>query len=239
MSDKIKVKNPIVEMDNIAVKQNIPIGFFSLEMSCDDFVHNITCQEAKVSSKEVKRGFVKDIDLNNLINAVSRLQNSNIYIDDQSNISIAQLAVRTRRMVQTNNVKVIFIDYLGEITSDIKFPNRQEYMQYISKGVRAIAKNLKIPIVCVAQLNRDSEKANRAPIKADLRESGQIEADAHTIILLHRPDLDDKFDKPGLIQAHIVKNRFGEECRVDFGFEKTTGCILELSNLKYDLEDNF
>lgn len=211
---------------NMAQKR-IPIGFFSLEMTSDDVGYNLACLCAGIESKQAKRGNIDFTQYQNLVAAVKHMESFPLWIEDQSSLRISQLCARAKRMKANHGIQVLFIDYLGEVKGDGKYPNRQEQIQDVSKSLRGLAKDLKIPIICICQLNRESEKDSRVPRKSDLRESGQIEADAHSILLLHRPDQEDKFDKPGQVQLHIVKNRFGEERRIDFAFKKTTGEILE------------
>ncbi len=142
--------------------------------------------------------------------------------------SLSQLIARAKRMVIANGIEILFIDYLGEVKGDGRFANKQEEIQSVSKGLRGLAKKLKIPIICIAQLNRETEKENRVPRKSDLRESGQIEADAHSILLLHRPSVDDKMDHPGMVKVFIVKNRFGREGCIHFSFEGDKGRFSEI-----------
>ena len=99
------------------------------------------------------------------------------------------------------------------------------------------SKRAKNPIVCIAQLNRNSEKENRMPRKSDLRESGQIEQDAHVIIALHRPSEQEKSSQPGLMSVQILKNRFGEEKRIDFSFDFRSGVMEEMKELSVMIEE--
>lgn len=265
-------------MRNLCVKQDIPIGFFSLEMRWEEVLNNFVCQEAGVSNKKARRGEVSVWEYQKICEARDRVKKSKIYIEDKSPLSISQIMARTRRWVRNHGIQVLFIDYLGEIVSDQKFFNRQEAVQHVSKSLRNLAKTLKIPIICCAQLNRESERtATRPPIKSDLRESGQIEADAHSILLLHRPESDRRdeevisqhaermksvYDDPdaftgervdqyrgydlnknhptppipklsakGNLEIHIVKNRFGEEGKLQFDFRKDTGQIFEVDHI--------
>lgn len=162
------------------------------------------------------------------LNMLIKKVGDSIIIDDQPNLMLSQLTARAKRMVLANDVKVLFIDYLSEVKGEGRFVNKQEEMQHVSKGLRAIAKNLNVPVICIAQLNRESEKGNRLPIKSDLRESGQIEADAYSILLLHR----DEEKRPGIMSVNVVKNRLGREASFDFKFTGSTGEIEEIGYYK-------
>lgn len=209
-------------------KKNLKIGFFSLEATLSEIAHSYACVCAGVESGRAKKGRIDAEEYQRIVEVVNKMKTSNIWIDERASLKINQVIARTKRMIAHQNIDILFVDYLGEVKGDGKFTTKQEEMQVVSRGLRAIAKQMNIPVVCVAQLNRESEKGNRIPIKSDLRESGQIEADAHAIIMLHRPDMEDKNNFPGILNAHIVKNRYGEEKKISFSFEKKTGVLTEL-----------
>lgn len=208
-------------------ERNLKVGFFSLEMSADMIVEKYLCLSAQVSQKRLARKELSPDDFQCLVNASKNIGDS-IYIDDQPNLYLSQLTARAKRMVKANGVKVIFIDYLSEIKGEGRFTSKQEEIQHVSKGVRALAKSLNIPIICLAQLNRENEKADRRPRKSDLRESGQIEADAYSIMMLHR----DEEKRPGVLEVHVVKNRLGNESSFDFNFNGDSGEISEIGYYK-------
>lgn len=210
------------------MQRNLKVGFFSLEMSAEDVISKYACICAGVDHKKVARGTgLLPEEYQAIVQAYKSVGDS-IIIDDQPNLALSQLTARAKRMVLSSDVKVIFIDYLSEVKGEGRFINKQEEMQHVSKGLRAIAKNLNIPVICIAQLNRESEKANRLPIKSDLRESGQIEADAYSIMLLHR----DEEKRPGIMSINVVKNRLGREASFDFSFNGSTGEIEEIGFYK-------
>ena len=220
-------------MKKIAYDNKIPTLFFSLEMSTDDVALNLACIVAHVQSKSVRAGMIDQVDHSNLIQAATELKATPLYIEEQPSLRISQLMARAKRHVSVNGVKLIVIDYLTLICGDVRYANKQEEIAEISKSLRGLAKKLKVPIICLCQLNRESEKEKRPPTKADLRESGQIEQDAHSILMLHRPEVYDPLNKPGMLSVHIVKNRFGEETVIDFDFDKKTGVIKECPEMKH------
>ncbi|RPI86037.1 MAG: hypothetical protein EHM34_00555 [Nitrosopumilales archaeon] len=210
------------------MERNLKIGFFSLEMSAEDVISKYACICSGVDHKKVSRGTGLTLDEFNAVCKAYKSVGDSIIIDDQPNLPVSQLTARAKRMVLANDVKVIFIDYLSEVKGEGRFVNKQEEMQHVSKSLRAIAKNLNVPVICIAQLNRESEKGNRDPIKSDLRESGQIEADAYSILLLHR----DEEKRPGIMSLNVVKNRLGREAKFDFSFNGKTGEIEEIGYFK-------
>lgn len=215
---------------NLTFDKNVPVGYFSLEATSDQFLLKYSCLLARVDSQKVELGDITSEEFQRIVTTASltKEKNTPLYIDEQSSLKTSQVFIRTKRWIKNHGIKVIFIDYFGEIKAEGKFNNKQEGMQEVSLQLRHLAKSLNIAIVLVAQLNRNIETATRKPIKSDLRETGQLEADAHSIIMLYRPEQDDKYNFPGMLQAHIVKNRFGPEGVIHFGFNKQTGEILEM-----------
>ena len=209
------------------MERNLKVGFFSLEMSADMIAEKFVCLCAGVDQKKLSRGNLSPDEFQEIVRASKNIEDS-IYIDDQPNLFISQMSARAKRMVKSNGVQIIFIDYLSEVRGEGRFSNKQEEIQHVSKAIRAIAKNLNVPVICLAQLNRENEKGERRPRKSDLRESGQIEADAYSILLLHKDDQ----NRPGVIELHVVKNRLGRESSFDFSFDGNSGTMEELGYYK-------
>lgn len=223
------------------IDRNLKVGFFSLEMSKEMITEKYISIDSGVDQKKVSRGGLTPDEFTRWM-GTGKAFKGELIIDEQPNIRVSQFAARAKRMVLAYGVKIIFIDYLSEVKGDGRFSSKQEEIQSVSKGIRAVAKKLNIPIICLAQLNRENEKASRKPIKSDLRESGQIEADAYSIILLHRPEVDNSDDQPGKMLLRIVKNRLGKEADLDFSFDGKTGLIEEIgfsrsSENKTDVKD--
>ena len=214
------------------------VGFFTLEMSKYQVIQKLTCIMAGVDSRKTEDGTLTPDEFSRIYGNADLLSTKKMVMEDQSKIKISQMAARTRRWIQSEKIDILFIDYLTEVSPDLKFTNRQEAIQNVSQGIRAIAKDLNIPVVCICQLNRDSEKEKRRPRKSDLRESGQIEADAHSILLLHRPETDDASNRPGVLELLVVKNRFGPAPeKIDFNFNGATGEIIELKKVEEEIND--
>jgi replicative DNA helicase len=176
--------------EHVAVDLKLPVGVFSLEMTADALVFRLLCSRAKVNLKDIRSGFLVERDFPKITTAAGQLANAPLFIDDTSGLSILQLRAKARRMAQQYGIKLLVIDYLQQMHSTSrKADNRQQEIADISSGVKALAKELKIPVIVLSQLNRDFERdKSRKPNLADLRESGAIEQDADLVGILYKVD---------------------------------------------------
>jgi len=178
--------------EHVAVDQKLPIAIFSLEMSTQQLVQRMLCSRARVSLKKVGEGFLQEREFPLLMNAASKLADCKMLIDDTSALSILELRAKARRLKTQHDIQLIIIDYLQLLrsTSRRAQDNRQLEIAEISSGVKALAKELAIPIIVLAQLNRNPENRSAdskgRPRLSDLRESGSIEQDADIVTLLVR-----------------------------------------------------
>jgi replicative DNA helicase len=180
--------------EHVALELKLPVGVFSLEMSASSLVLRMMCSLARVNLRSIREGFMSESDFPKLTSAAGRLSAAKLFIDDSAGLSILQLRARARRMSQQHGIKLFVIDYLQLLNSTARRSqeNRQQEIADISSGIKALAKELNVPIVVLAQLNREIEKdKNRKPRMSDLRESGSIEQDADLVGLLYKPDSDD------------------------------------------------
>jgi len=179
--------------EHVAVDERLPVGVFSLEMTADSLVLRLLCSRAKVNLKDIRSGFLVERDFPKITSAAGQLAGAPLYIDDTSGLSILQLRAKARRMAQQYGIKLFVIDYLQQMHSTSrKIDNRQQEIADISNGVKALAKELKVPMIVLSQLNRDFERdKGRKPNLADLRESGAIEQDADLVGILYKVDPDD------------------------------------------------
>lgn len=160
------------------------ILIFSLEMSATSLAMRMICGRAKVNMNDLRRGFVPKRDAQTL-NAISReFQQASVWVDDTSGLSINQIRAKARRLKSRKKLHLIVIDYLQLISGDARAQSRENQISDISRGLKAMAKELDVPVVVLSQLNRDSEKERRDPRLSDLRESGSIEQDADVVMLL-------------------------------------------------------
>ena len=201
--------------------RRVPVGLFSLEMSKSAIVQRLLSARSGVSSQNLRGGHrIADDDLRRLYMAGEDLKAAPIFIDDTPNLTVLNLRARARRMVAQHGVKVILIDYLQLMSAPgAARESRQVEVSTISRGVKALARELNVPVICLSQLNRASEqREGNRPRMADLRESGSIEQDADVIMLLHReeyyhlqsPDWPmENPDKVGIAEIIIAKQRNG------------------------------
>jgi len=175
--------------EHVALNLNLPVGVFSLEMTAESLVLRLLCSRARVNLRNIREGFLAERDFPKLTGAAGKLANAPLFIDDSSGLSILQLRAKARRMFQQYGIKLFVIDYLQLLTSTSrrKDDSRQQEIADISNGIKALAKELNVPVVVLSQLNRELEKdKNRKPRLSDFRESGAIEQDADLVCLLYK-----------------------------------------------------
>ena len=180
---------------NISIHNKIPTAFFSLEMSQHALVQRIISSEANVKAHNLRTGFLSTSDFTGILDASAVIYESPLYIIDMPNGRISDIRTQARRMKSQQDVKIIFIDYLGLIEYDNKRMPMQRFEQIsdISRSLKSLARELKIPIVVLCQLNRDAQF--ETPTLANLRDSGSIEQDADLVLFLHRPQPKSKKSK--------------------------------------------
>jgi replicative DNA helicase len=217
--------------ESVVLNQKLPVGVFSLEMTAESLVLRMLCSNARVNLRNIREGFMSESDFPKLTSAAGKMSSAPLYIDDTPGLSILQLRTRARRMWQQYGVKLFVIDYLQLLNSTSRRAqeNRQQEIAEISSGLKALAKELSVPVIVLAQLNRELEKdKSRKPRMSDLRESGSIEQDADLIGLLYKPASDDE-DAPPLedsgdgipVNLLIAKQRNGPTGDVHLTFLKS------------------
>lgn len=194
---------------------NKAVLIFSLEQSHLELAERLLCIEAQVNGHKVRSGNIDEAEQHRLMLAASELEKSAMFIDDKPGRTISQIAAVSRRLkrMQVNSgsdLAAIIIDYLQLIEPEDKRQPREQQIAYISRRLKFLAKELSVPVIALAQLNRGVElREDKRPRLADLRESGAIEQDADVITFLHRPDQYDPEDRPGEAELIIAKNRSG------------------------------
>ncbi|MGC1339625.1 MAG: replicative DNA helicase, partial [Candidatus Binataceae bacterium] len=200
---------------NAAMHSDKPVGvaFFSLEMSKEQLVLRLLTSEARVDSSKVRTGFIRKEDFPKLIEAADRLSASNIVIDDSSDISPITLKAKCRRLMRdkNSNLGLLIVDYMQLMRSSRPGESREKEISEISRSLKALAKELRVPVVALSQLNRAVEtRPERRPLLADLRESGAIEQDADVIGFIYRDEMYHRDTKePGVAEIIIAKQRNG------------------------------
>jgi len=195
-------------VEHVAVNLNLPVGVFSLEMTAESLVMRMMSSLARVNSRSIRDGFLSERDFSKLTTAAGKLAKAPLFIDDASGLSILQLRAKARRMHQQYGLKLFVIDYLQLLHSTSRrAENRQQEIADISNGIKALAKELRVPVIVLSQLNREPEKdKNRKPRMSDLRESGSIEQDADVVGLLYRPVANDDDEGPSPDQEAVPVN---------------------------------
>jgi replicative DNA helicase len=214
--------------EHAAVQEKLPVGVFSLEMSSQQLVQRLLCSRARVNLQKVRDGFLAERDFPSLTAAASKLAEAKIFIDDSAGLSILELRAKARRLRAQHDVQLLIVDYLQLLrsTSRRAQDNRQLEISEISAGIKGLAKELKIPIIVVAQLNRQPEaRSGGKPRLSDLRESGSIEQDADLVGLLVRPEIyeedeEARAEKAGEAELIIAKQRNGPVGEIPLTFLK-------------------
>src|SRR3982751_3344625 len=214
--------------EHVAITSKLPVAVFSLEMSSQQLVQRLLCSRARVNLQKVREGFLAERDFPSLTAAASKLAESEIYIDDSAGLSILELRAKARRLKAQKNIQLIVVDYLQLLKSTTRRAqdNRQLEISEISAGIKGLAKELKVPIIVLAQLNRQPEaRSGGKPRLSDLRESGSIEQDGDLVGLLVRPEVyeedeEARAEKEGEAELIIAKQRNGPVGEIPLTFLK-------------------
>jgi replicative DNA helicase len=209
--------------ENVAIDQQIPVGIFSLEMSAESLVGRMISSRGRVNERHLTRGISTEHERKNTFTGAMKVAKAPIHIDDTAGITIGQLKAKARRMKQRNGVRLLVIDYVQLLRVAKSRGNRQEEIAEISTGIKAIAKELNIPVIAICQLNRELERdKERKPRCSDLRESGQIEQDADVIGMLYAADPAAAAQNPDVLAVNllIAKQRNGPTGDVNLIFYK-------------------
>ncbi len=171
-----------------AIKNRKVVGMFSLEMSKESLVIRLLCSEARIDSHKLRTGFSSKEEWNRMTPALGRLSEAPLYIDDTAAPSIMQIRAKARRLKAEKGLDLLIVDYLQLVSGDRRFENRTQEVSSISRGLKSIAKELKVPVLALSQLSRAPEQrpGNQRPQLSDLRESGSIEQDADVVIFIFR-----------------------------------------------------
>lgn len=200
------------------------VAIFSLEMSKDALVQRMLCAEARVDSQAVRRGLLKDRDFTNLARAAGVMGQCPVWIDDTPAITLLEMRSKARRLKADNDLGMIIVDYLQLMRSPEYAENRVQEVSDISRSLKALARELEIPVMALSQLSRASEQrgGDRRPQLSDLRDSGAIEQDADIVMFIHRPEYYDREDesKKGIAEIMLSKQRNGPTGDVTLRFTK-------------------
>lgn len=214
-----------------SVELKIPVIIFSLEMSKEQLALKLLCSEAGVDNQRIRTGTVRDDDWPKLSHALGRLSDAMLFIDDTPGISALEIRARARRIKAEYGLGLIIIDYLQLMQSRSRSENRQQEVSEISRSLKALARELDVPVIALSQLSRAVEqRADKRPGLADLRESGSLEQDADIVAFLYREDYyNPETDRKNITELIIAKQRNGPIGSVDFYFQKEFSKFQSLS----------
>ncbi|WP_438315363.1 replicative DNA helicase [Candidatus Caldatribacterium sp. SIUC1] len=206
----------------VGVEKKIPVAIFSLEMSKDQIAQRMLCSEARIDAGRVRKGFLTERDWPQLAHAAGRLAEAPIFIDDTPSISVLELRAKARRLKAEKNLGLVIIDYLQLMKGYGRSENRQQEISEISRSLKAMARELNIPVIAVSQLSRAVEQRSpKRPQLSDLRESGAIEQDADLVILIYREDYyNPNTSKKNIAEVIVAKQRNGPVGTVELLFQK-------------------
>ena len=222
---------------NIAVEYKIPVGFFSIEMSAIQLVIRLISAEARIDQQRIRTGKLGHEEMSKILNNLGRIAKAPIVIDDSPSLNIMEFRAKCRRMKAEHNIQAVFIDYL-QLIHPPKAESREREISIISRSLKQIAKELDIPIIALAQLNRLVEaRKDKRPMLSDLRESGSIEQDSDVVIFINRPEqygiktFDDQSSTENKAEIIIGKQRNGPVGTVVLAYLKD---YARFENLAYE-----
>lgn len=198
---------------HVALKKHQTVGIFSLEMSKEALVKRLLCAEGDIDSHKVNTGYLNKEDWARLGRAAGALSQARIFIDDTAGISIVEMRSKARRLKLEHGLDLLIVDYLQLMSgTGQRYENRTQEISQISRGLKALAKDLNVPVIAISQLNRaiESRKGDRRPQLSDLRESGSIEQDADLVLFIYREDdFNATAENSGLAEIIVGKQRNG------------------------------
>ena len=225
-------------IEHAGVIEKIPVAFFSLEMSKEQLVQRMLCSHARVDAHKVRTGFLSQADWPRLVSAAGKLSEAPIYIDDSPGVTVLEIRAKARRMKSQFDIKLVVLDYLQLMQSHTKTDSRQQEISEISRSLKALARELNVPIIAISQLSRAVEqRPDHRPQLSDLRESGAIEQDADLVILLLREEYYNKTDEnKGKAEIIIAKQRNGPTGNFELAFISE---YMRFENLMVRSEEEF
>jgi replicative DNA helicase len=206
---------------HLTVEDHQPVFFVSLEQSRIELAERLLCCQARVDSHKLRTNHQSSEDIDKLMAAADVLRRAKLYIDDTPGLGMLRIAANARRLKLRHGIKAMIVDYLQLIEPDNRRENRQEQVAAISRRLKFLARELKVPLIALAQVNRSSEdRQDHKPRLADLRESGSIEQDADTVMLLHRPEMYEPGQREGTVEVIIAKQRNGPTGEINLAYLK-------------------
>jgi len=207
--------------ENIAIRSQLPVAVFSLEMSKESLLQRLVASVAQIDAHKFRTGHLSREDWRKMTEALGQISSAPLWIDDAGSTSVLEIGAKARRLKRDKGLSLLIVDYLQLITGRGRFNNRQEEVSSISRGLKGLAKELQIPVLVLSQLTRAPEREERGPQLSDLRESGAIEQDADVVMFIYRPHwakLDSSPEERDQAEIQVAKQRNGPTDKVRFVF---------------------
>ena len=220
---------------NIAVKSNLPVGIFSLEMGKDQLVDRLIASQGNIDSWHLRTGQLKDDDYSRIQHAMGSLSDAPLYINDVGSINVLQIRAMARRLQSTKGLSLLIVDYLQLMQPMNRFASPVQQVTENSRALKILAKELNVPVLVLSQLSRAVEaRVPQIPRLSDLRESGAIEQDADIVMFIYRDDFyNENSLKPGVAQLIIEKHRNGATGSIELFFDKNRVSFKDLDQSDY------
>lgn len=208
---------------NAAIKSQNTVAMFSLEMSREQLVQRLIAMHTGIDMQKLRTGSIRNEDLQKAVDAMGVLSSAQMYIEDTPGLNIMEVRSKARRLQANAGIDIIIVDYL-QLMQARRSDNRVQEVSEISRGLKALAREINVPVIAISQLSRAVEgRTSHVPMLSDLRESGSIEQDADLVMFIYREELYDKdSDKKGIAEIHIAKHRNGPLGIVPLRFEPST-----------------
>jgi replicative DNA helicase len=205
---------------NAAVRNGVPVVIFTLEMSRHELVKRFLSSEARVDSQRIQKGTLQEQDWAKLSNALGRLAEAPIFIDDSANATLMEMRAKCRRLKAKHGLGLIIIDYMQLMQAPRKSENRQQEVSEISRNLKIMARELSVPVICASQLNRQVEyRSDKHPLLGDLRESGSIEQDSDLVMFIYRDEVyNPDSEARGEAELVVAKHRNGPTGKINLAF---------------------
>ncbi len=209
---------------HVAVRERVPCAFFSLEMSHFEIAQRLLSAESGVDSHRLRSGRMGEQEWRRVTDVMGDLSGAKMWVDDSAGLSIAELRAKARRLKSEHDIGLVVVDYLQLVSSGKTAESRQIEISEISRGLKALSKDLSIPVIALSQLNRKPEdrREGKRPQLSDLRESGAIEQDADVVLLIYRPGAYDQSEDQGRTELIIAKQRNGPTGSIELVFKPST-----------------
>jgi len=222
---------------HVAVKERMPVAIFSLEMAKEQLAQRLLCAEASIDGQKLRTGFLNEDDWKRLSRALGRLGDAPIFVDDTPNISVLELRAKARRIKAEHGLALLIIDYLQLMQTRGRQENRQQEISEISRSLKALGRELRVPVLACSQLSRAVEqRQDRRPMLSDLRESGAIEQDADLVAFLY---VNPEFENQNVVEVIVAKQRNGPTGSVRLYFHRNLGRFENLETRHPGPDDTF